>query len=231
MHYRRCLIGLAIVLAACSSRHGAEAQAGPPFELAVHPESGLAVVPLTVQRGTRVLRFRVEVAGSNAEQAKGLMFRQKMGADEGMIFPSDPPREGVAFWMKNTVIPLDIIFIGADHRDYSPETETGYTTNDSVVGSRTPIPLGLLQYAQDQTEDDRSFLPIDKFVTGKMDGLVDGRYGPFAVAARLRDASGEADKAIAAMPMLTGRAADEWRLLRTDLAAAARLSRAADSNP
>ncbi len=114
-------------------------------------------------------------------------------------------------------------FIGADHRDYSPETETGYTTNDSVVGSRTPIPLNLLQYAQDQTEDDRSFLPIDKFVLSKMDGLVDGRYGPFAIAARLRDASGETDKAIAAMPTLTGRAADEWRLLRIDLAAAARL--------
>jgi hypothetical protein len=114
-------------------------------------------------------------------------------------------------------------FIGADQRDFSPETETGYTTNDSVVGSRTPIPLSLMQYAQDQTEDDRSFLPIDKFVLSKMDGLVDGRYGPFAIAARLRDASAGADKAMAAMPALDGRAADEWRLLRTDLTAAARL--------
>jgi uncharacterized membrane protein (UPF0127 family) len=34
-----------------------------------------------------------------------------MGADEGMIFPMDPPRMA-AFWMKNTVIPLDIVFIG-----------------------------------------------------------------------------------------------------------------------
>jgi len=133
MHSRRCLIGLAIVLAACSSRQGAEARAGPPFELAVHPESGLAVVPLTVQRGTRILRFRVEVAGSNAEQAKGLMFRQKMGADEGMIFPSDPPREGVAFWMKNTVIPLDIIFIGADHRVLN-------IAANAVPYSLTPLP-------------------------------------------------------------------------------------------
>lgn len=114
-------------------------------------------------------------------------------------------------------------FIGADHRDYSPETETGYTTNDSVVGSRTPIPLSLLQYAQDQTEDDRSFLPIDRFVTAKMDGLVDGRYGPFAIAARLREASADTDQAVAAMPPLDGQAAGEWRLLRTDLTAAARL--------
>lgn len=43
------------------------------------------------------------------------MFRQVMGADEGMIFPMNPPRPA-AFWMKNTVIPLDIIFIGADHK-------------------------------------------------------------------------------------------------------------------
>ena len=45
----------------------------------------------------------------------GLMFRTAMGADEGMIFPMDPPR-AAAFWMRNTVIPLDIIFIGADRR-------------------------------------------------------------------------------------------------------------------
>lgn len=118
MTFRRSLIGLAIVLAACSSRPGAEAQtpAAGVMELAVHPESGLQVIPLTVQRGNRKLTFRVEIARTGAEQAKGLMFRTAMGPDEGMIFPSDPPRAGVAFWMKNTVIPLDIIFIGTDHR-------------------------------------------------------------------------------------------------------------------
>ena len=117
MGFRRSLIGLAIALAACSSRPGAEAQTpASSSTLAVHPQSGLAVIPLTVHRGKRALPFRVEVARTNAEQSRGLMFRTAMGADEGMLFPSDPPREGVAFWMKNTVIPLDIIFIGADHR-------------------------------------------------------------------------------------------------------------------
>ena len=43
------------------------------------------------------------------------MFRTAMGADEGMIFPMNPPRQA-AFWMKNTVIPLDIVFIGSDRR-------------------------------------------------------------------------------------------------------------------
>lgn len=116
MRLRRCLVGLAIVLAACSSRPGADAQASAPLELAVHPESGLPVIPLSVQRGDRPLHFRVEVARTAAEQARGLMFRNTLGPNEGMIFPADPPRSGVAFWMKNTVIPLDIIFIGPDRR-------------------------------------------------------------------------------------------------------------------
>jgi uncharacterized membrane protein (UPF0127 family) len=119
MALRRSLIGLVIVLAACSSRPGAEAQTpgpGASATLKVHPQSGLSVIPLTIHRGNRKLPFQVEVAGTGAEQAKGLMFRTAMGADEGMLFPSDPPRAGVAFWMKNTVIPLDIIFIGADRR-------------------------------------------------------------------------------------------------------------------
>lgn len=116
MQFRRCLIGLAVVLAACSSRPDEGAQAAPAVELAVHPESGLAVIPLTVRRGNRVLNFRVEAARSSAEQEHGLMFRAQMGANEGMIFPFDPPRASVAFWMKNTVIPLDIVFIGRDGR-------------------------------------------------------------------------------------------------------------------
>jgi uncharacterized membrane protein (UPF0127 family) len=116
MQVRRGLIGLAMVLAACSSRPDAGAQAAPSAQLAVHAESGLAIIPLTVHRGSRALRFRVEAARSSAEQERGLMFRTKMGANEGMIFPFNPPRQGVAFWMKNTVIPLDIIFIGRDGR-------------------------------------------------------------------------------------------------------------------
>lgn len=117
MGFRRSLLGLAIVLAACSSRPGAEAQTPPSSTtLAVHPQSGLTVIPLTVHSGKRAHPFSVEVARTDAEQSRGLMFRTAMGADEGMLFPSDPPRGGVAFWMKNTVIPLDIIFIGTDRR-------------------------------------------------------------------------------------------------------------------
>lgn len=106
-----------LALAACSPQTGKAAASGSPgqSEAARHPVSGLKVVPLAVtHEGVRHV-FRVEVAQSEDEQEKGLMFRTSMGADEGMIFPRSPAGPA-AFWMKNTVIPLDIIFIGTDRR-------------------------------------------------------------------------------------------------------------------
>lgn len=139
MRFERALIVLAVVLAACSARPDGGAQAAASgasgATLAVHPESGLALAPLTVQRGNRTLRFRVEVAATPAEQERGLMFRTRMGADEGMIFPFKPPRQGVAFWMKNTVIPLDIVFIGRDGRIIN-------IAANATPYSLTPIPAG-----------------------------------------------------------------------------------------
>ena len=82
---------------------------------AVHPISGWKVVPLTISHDGRVHHFRVEVAESWSQQARGMMFREEMGPDEGMIFPMDPPRTA-GFWMKNTLIPLDMIFVGPDGR-------------------------------------------------------------------------------------------------------------------
>lgn len=103
-------------LAACSPNSGeASAQSTQASAPAVHPVSGLPVIPLKVMRGGKTLNFRVELASSVQEQAKGLMFRTQMGPDEGMIFPFDPPR-GASFWMRNTVIPLDLIFVAPDGR-------------------------------------------------------------------------------------------------------------------
>jgi uncharacterized protein len=58
-------------------------------------------------------KFRVEIARSFEEQQRGMMFRQSIAADRGMIFPLKPEREA-SFWMKNTLIPLDMIFIRKD---------------------------------------------------------------------------------------------------------------------
>jgi uncharacterized membrane protein (UPF0127 family) len=94
--------------------------------------SGLAVIPLRVVTATGDHRFRVEVAASSAQQEKGLMFRNAMGADEGMIFPMIPARPA-AFWMHNTVIGLDIIFIGADHKVLN-------IAANAVPRDETPLP-------------------------------------------------------------------------------------------
>ncbi len=102
-----------LALAACSPPAGAGASSSPAAASTAHPVSGLPVIPLTVTTAGKAQRFQVEIARSEEEQAKGLMFRTVMGANEGMIFPMDPPRRA-SFWMRNTVIPLDIIFIGAD---------------------------------------------------------------------------------------------------------------------
>jgi len=79
--------------------------------------AGLMEVPLTIRSANgepkREHRFTVEVAASLEEQNAGLMYRRSLAPDRGMIFPYDPP-QSVAFWMKNTLIPLDMIFIRAD---------------------------------------------------------------------------------------------------------------------
>ncbi len=110
------LSGLTLLLAACTpNSNEAAAQSTQAAAPSVHPVSGLPVVPLNVVHGSKTFHFRVELARTPQEQSKGLMFRTQMGPDEGMIFPFDPPR-GASFWMRNTVIPLDLIFVGPDGR-------------------------------------------------------------------------------------------------------------------
>jgi len=77
----------------------------------------VALIPhtLTITTLGRTHAFRVEVARTPQDQAKGLMFRTEMGPDEGMIFPYDQPRV-LSFWMRNTVISLDLVFIDEQHR-------------------------------------------------------------------------------------------------------------------
>jgi uncharacterized protein len=70
-------------------------------------------VPLTIRSKTGTHRFIVEIAATPDQQERGLMFRRSLAGDRGMIFPYEPSQE-VAFWMKNTLIPLDIVFIRSD---------------------------------------------------------------------------------------------------------------------
>jgi uncharacterized membrane protein (UPF0127 family) len=112
----------ALALAACSTQ-GTAGDAAQSVEPSVHPVSGLQVIPLTVTTATgRRHEFRVEVAATGTEQQRGLMFRTEMGANEGMIFPLAQVRMA-SFWMRNTVIPLDIIFIGPDRKVINIEAD------------------------------------------------------------------------------------------------------------
>ena len=98
--------GLLASLAAC------QPSASNAGELARSP-AGLEQVPLTITSGSNVHRFTVEIARTPQEQATGLMNRSELAPDRGMIFPFEPPRDA-SFWMKNTLIPLDMIFVAAD---------------------------------------------------------------------------------------------------------------------
>lgn len=80
------------------------------------PQTGLKIVPLTIETsGGKRHVYQVELAETTAQQAHGMMFRTGMAPMTGMLFPMDPPRPA-AFWMENTLIPLDLLFIGADGR-------------------------------------------------------------------------------------------------------------------
>jgi uncharacterized membrane protein (UPF0127 family) len=68
---------------------------------------------LVVETAAREIKFDVELALNDVERSRGLMFRDKLGPYEGMLF--DFHQEApVSFWMKNTLIPLDMVFIGGD---------------------------------------------------------------------------------------------------------------------
>lgn len=78
------------------------------------PQTGLPEKAITVTNGRgTVVRFVVEVAVTPPEREKGLMFRQSLAANSGMLFMF-PKAEVVEFWMKDTILPLDMIFIRAN---------------------------------------------------------------------------------------------------------------------
>jgi|TARA_R110000868_G_scaffold16133_5_gene73069 uncharacterized protein len=113
--------------------------------------------------------FNVEVVDTPETRAKGLMFVQDLADDAGMLFDFKQERE-VSFWMRNTFIPLDMIFVGADgvvktiHVNARPQDPTSIPSNVPVQfvleipGGRS-VELGLKP--GDTMEHERVGAPLD----------------------------------------------------------------------
>jgi uncharacterized membrane protein (UPF0127 family) len=89
---------------------------------------------LTLVTATGNKNIDVEIAATSAEQMKGLMFRKSLPDTSGMLFPYDPPRE-LTMWMKNTYIPLDMVFIRPDGVVHRIEERTE-PFSEAVIYSR-----------------------------------------------------------------------------------------------
>jgi len=73
----------------------------------------LSQVPLTIDTKKGPVKFSVEVASDDASRERGLMFRTHMDKNAGMLFEF-PGDQFESFWMKNTILPLDLLFIKRD---------------------------------------------------------------------------------------------------------------------
>lgn len=124
---------LATALLGCSGSEG-ERPLAPSEER--RPSRPLVEEPARAQPrvwleppGRAPVPVRVEVAITSAQTQRGLMFRRQMDADAGMLFLFAQQRQ-MTFWMRNTYLPLDMIFITSDHRvlgvveNATPETDS-----------------------------------------------------------------------------------------------------------
>jgi hypothetical protein len=126
-----------------------------------------------------------------------------------------------AFQRAGEIVPLAYAyrFQGPDQRQYSPETETGNFYEHKNVR------LDLLQFANHEPADPRSFAGIDEYVNEKLSGQPDGRVSPPEVASRLNSAAKYLQDVVPGVTGLPGKQAAECRLLKTDLLGAALLGR------
>ena len=107
------------------------------FATAATAQTILRREPLTIHTSAGAKVFDVEIAADDREKAVGLMFRTSLADTTGMLFAYGQPQE-LTMWMKNTYIPLDMLFIRADgviHR-IAPMTEP---LSERVVASGGPV--------------------------------------------------------------------------------------------
>lgn len=128
---RSCVAGLLLILAAGAPP--AQAQEAVTFdrgELVIETEAG--------QRH----HFDVEIAATPVQRGRGLMFRESMPADAGMLFIYSA-EQPIRMWMKNTLLPLDMLFVAGDGQIVNIAENTT-PLSEEVVGSSAPA-LGVVE--------------------------------------------------------------------------------------
>ncbi len=99
--------------------------------------AGMDQTSLCIKSKGKIHTFTVEMAATPDQQQKGLMFRTELSDTAGMIFPQPEPRIA-SFWMKNTVISLDIIFVKLDGKiENIVANTTPYSSNS--VSATAPV--------------------------------------------------------------------------------------------
>ena len=101
----------------------------------IQAAAGEGHLELVTSSGVHV--FDVEIATTPEKQALGLMFRTTLPETKGMLFPHEAPRE-VTMWMRNTYIPLDMVFIRADGTVHRIEKRTE-PLSERVIASQGPV--------------------------------------------------------------------------------------------
>lgn len=105
--------------------------------LLVRPAAAADKGTLEIVSKTGVHVFAVEVVANDADRAKGLMFRKELPEGQGMLFDFQRDQE-IAMWMKNTYIPLDMIFIAADGRIHRIAENTE-PLSERIIPSGGPV--------------------------------------------------------------------------------------------
>jgi uncharacterized membrane protein (UPF0127 family) len=117
---RWLLLGLALVLAWPASA-----------------QTSFETTSLAIESASGTLNFEVELASTPDQRRQGLMFRESLAADQGMLFDFGDTAP-VTMWMRNTFIPLDMLFIDAEGRIARIVTDTE-PLSDAVIGSGNPV--------------------------------------------------------------------------------------------
>ena len=133
----RFLAAFLVILVASGSHvslqttaHAQDALDSEPMRLPVDP------FPLIFTTASGDVSFSIEVADRDEERARGLMFRHDLPDDRGMLFIFEQTRR-VAFWMKNTPLPLDLVFIGEN--GVVLNVSRGEPQSTDVISPPTPV--------------------------------------------------------------------------------------------